>query len=188
MPPAQHHQNSRNVGARINGEPPPKPSLFFNALSSLRRASSTYSRSHPTEQNREPQNHEPRTTPDPKSGPKPYPTKGMKHLKLAMQDYESLHPRSQKPAIAELKKPPPPGDKGRQRRSCKNLYLPESKLNLTSRLHHAKPSTQPRLYSRCRATINVGSLSELNKGWKLDQSSDKAVGERRQKRSKKRTS
>ncbi|WZZ33941.1 hypothetical protein YC2023_017342 [Brassica napus] len=58
-------------------------------------------------------NHEPITTPDPESGTNPYPTKRLKHLKPATQDYESFHPpppRRQKPAMAELKKPPPLGD------------------------------------------------------------------------------
>ncbi|KAF2566913.1 hypothetical protein F2Q68_00026246 [Brassica cretica] len=51
---------------------------------------------------------------------------------------KAFTPRSQNPATAELKKPPPPEDKGRQRWSCISLHHPESKLNLTSRLHHAK--------------------------------------------------
>ncbi|KAL0813460.1 hypothetical protein Bca101_069903 [Brassica carinata] len=53
-------------------EPPSKPTLLFNALSSLRRASSIQSKSHPTEQSCEPlgtTNREPHTSH--KRDPKP---------------------------------------------------------------------------------------------------------------------
>ncbi|KAF3494594.1 hypothetical protein DY000_02054411 [Brassica cretica] len=50
---------------------------------------------------------------------------------------------------------------GRRRWSCRSLHLLESKPNLTSRLHHTKPSSRSRRYSRCSATNDVGSFPEL---------------------------
>ncbi|CDY44534.1 BnaCnng11450D [Brassica napus] len=78
---------------------------------------------------------------------------------------------------------------GRRRRSWISLHLPDSKLKLTSLLHHAKTLhttaslLQPLSHHRCRFTPRVDDDS-----WELDQSSDKAVGDNRRRRSRVRAS
>ncbi|KAL0816510.1 hypothetical protein Bca101_072954 [Brassica carinata] len=90
--PELHHHKPR---AQNTGEPASKPTLLFNALSSLWRASSIQSRSHPTEQSREPlgtTNREPHTSH--KRDPKP------------IQRTETP-----KAGDAKLREPSPPRDK-----------------------------------------------------------------------------
>ncbi|CAN6894088.1 unnamed protein product [Brassica oleracea var. botrytis] len=130
-------------------------------------------------------NHEPITTPDPESGTNPYPTKRLKHLKPATQDYESLHPPETKAGDGGDEEAPTSRRLGRRRRSWISLHLPDSKLKLTSLLHHTKTLHttaslfQPLSHHRCRFTPRVD-----DDGWELDQSSDKAIGDSRRRRTK----
>ncbi|KAH0889262.1 hypothetical protein HID58_051691, partial [Brassica napus] len=90
---------------------PPKPS--FHRSSYYRRTSiESSSRSHP-----KPPKHPPHRVETHK--PSLFIHALLKHLKPATQDYESLHPRSQNPATAELKKPPPPKTRAQTKRSGK---------------------------------------------------------------------
>nr|VDD46762.1 unnamed protein product [Brassica oleracea] len=130
-------------------------------------------------------NHEPITTPDPESGTNPYPTKRLKHLKPATQDYESLHPPETKAGVGGAEEAPTSRRLGRRRRSWISLHLPDSKLKLTSLLHHTKTLHttaslfQPLSHHRCRFTPRVD-----DDGWELDKSSDKAIGDSRRRRTK----
>ena len=134
-------------------------------------------------------NHEPITTPDPESGTNPYPTKRLKHLKPATQDYESLHPPETKAGVGGAEEAPTSRRLGRRRRSWISLHLPDSKLKLTSLLHHTKTLHttaslfQPLSHHRCRFTPRVD-----DDGWELDKSSDKAIGDSRRRRTKVRAS
>ncbi|CAN7005154.1 unnamed protein product, partial [Brassica oleracea var. botrytis] len=74
-------------------------------------------------------NHEPITTPDPESGTNPYPTKRLKHLKSATQDYESLHPTETKVGDGGAEEAPTSRRLGRRRRSWISLHLPDSKTD-----------------------------------------------------------
>ncbi|CAN6893150.1 unnamed protein product [Brassica oleracea] len=134
-------------------------------------------------------NHEPIITLDPESRTNPYLTKRLKHLKPATQDYESLHPPETKAGDGGAEETSTSQRLGRRRQSWISLHLPDSKLKLTSLLHHAKTLhttaslLQPLSHHRFRVTLRVD-----DDGWELDQSSDKAVGDSRRKRSRVRAS
>ncbi|CAN6890368.1 unnamed protein product [Brassica oleracea] len=134
-------------------------------------------------------NHEPIITLDPESRTNPYLTKRLKHLKPATQDYESLHPPETKSGDGGAEEASTFRRLGRRRRSWISLHLPDSKHKLTSLLHHVKTLhttaslLQPLSHHQSRFTPRVDDDS-----WELDQSSDKAVGDSRRRRSRVRAS
>ena len=81
--------------------------------------------------------------------------------KLATQGKERFHPPETKADDSRGEETSTSRKQGRRRWSCRNLHLPESKSNMTSRLHHTKLSTWSRRYSRRSATNDVGSFLEL---------------------------
>lgn len=107
-------------------EPPPKPSLFFKPVYPSESFIAS-SKSHPTR----PTLHHQRQT---RTNHTKFETQtqgtATKYLKPATQSCCSPHPPEIRAETAKLKKLPPPGNKGRRRRSCGSLHLPESKPKL----------------------------------------------------------
>ena len=116
---------------------------------------------------------------------KPNPKTELGNQKPATQGKERLHPPESKAGDCGAGEASTSRRQGRRRRSCRNLHLPESKLNLTSRLHHTKTLhtiaslLQTQSHHWCWFTPRIDDDE-----WGLDQSSDKAVRKRKRKRSR----
>ena len=89
-------------------KPPSRPPLLFHALFSLRRASSIRSRAPPTAQNHYPLGITNQKTPT-----------HTQHTPNEIKDRTKI--LEQQTGDARLKKPSPPGEQNRRRRSCKSL-------------------------------------------------------------------
>ncbi|KAH0896517.1 LOW QUALITY PROTEIN: hypothetical protein HID58_046085 [Brassica napus] len=93
-----------------------------------------------------------------KDNKKPNPKTELGNPEPATQGKEHLHPPETRAGdkASTFRKP------SRRRWNCRSLHLPETKPNMASQFHHAKPSTRSRRYSSRSATNDDGSLPKLS--------------------------